>query len=305
MYGDLPTKVSLLFKFMDQNENSTISYSTVQSYMKIADPRIYEKLGFIDRNGCKMNLGYSDILSLFAGSQRGDEAIGVFCEQIISVLTRHARDEMRRERARQVHADRPTATCRAFVQIEISWFYEQLKNMPHVIYFIFLIGTQLLLWLYNVNHYHSQGKPLSFCLAKGFGLNLRVLTVVLYFTMARSTLGALNQLPIIQHVHLIGFNIELHSFCGYSTLFHAVGHTVMHIVYQLKFRSHGFLPSFYQKSLLLGNSWSSALDVDGDAITGFLMLFSIFLISISALCRGISSKAYKLFSASTSSTSHG
>lgn len=295
MYGDLQAKVALLFQFMDQNEDSTISYSTVQSYMKIEDNRIYEKLGFIDKNGNKVSLGYKEILSLFANSIRGEEAIDIFCRQILSVLTKHARDQMRLERGRQVHANRPNAVCTSLnLRAELSAVVVALRDMPHVLYFLFLIGVQVLLWLYNVNHYHSKGYPVTFCFAKGFGLNLRLLTIALYFTMARSTLGALNYVPILSYIRLIGFNAELHSFCGFCTAIHAVGHTIMHIIYQMKFRNHGFTPSFYQKSLFLGYSWNNALD--GDAITGFLLLFSILAMSFSALCRGLSSKAYSYFS---------
>jgi predicted ferric reductase len=120
------------------------------------------------------------------------------------------------------------------------------------------------------------------------------MTILLFFTMARSTMATLYSFEIIKWFVPMGFNIQIHSFIGFATVMHSLGHTAGHIVYHTYFVEGGFGHSFVQASLLRGEAWRTK--GSGDAITGFLLLGSLLLMAWTALTRGNSSLAYKGFS---------
>lgn len=88
-------------------------------------------------------------------------------------------------------------------------------NVVKILFSIISIG----LWCINFFYVHKN-KPISFRIAKGFGLNLRVWIMFLYFTMSRSILHG----KIEKHV-------VFHKFIGYIIMISTFGHTIAHVFY--------------------------------------------------------------------------
>lgn len=74
------------------------------------------------------------------------------------------------------------------------------------------------LWL--INFFIYKDYSYVFRVAKGFGLNLRVWTMFMYFTMCKSILNG-----------KFDNHIDYHKFLGYVMSFCTLGHTVAHIIY--------------------------------------------------------------------------
>jgi hypothetical protein len=320
LYGRIEEKVSLFVKFMIHDTSGNIPSDAIQSYLKISSQntgKIFDKLGLLDEQGKQTNesLRDKDILNLFlsksTGMTSGTEAINIFCRQILSILTKHLNRKKTKSMFLSLMAltGPPPDSADLFCVTTSSnrWNCQTIFSRirfffaPPQLYMFCLLVLQLFLWLYNFLSYHHHGHPICFCVAKGFGLNLRVLTLYLYFTMARSTLNLLSSVPLLKRILSPGDNVSLHSFIGFCTLFHSFGHIAMHIMFQQISRPNGFPQSFKQRSLLkmifLG-SYEDYNDtvLSGDGITGLALFFMIFLISVTALLRGISSSWYTIFS---------
>ena len=286
----MKAKVALLVNFLDRNGNHQLSVDEIQTFLKIAPLEICERLGLIGDDGSSTHIYYEDILGLFETSDRGEEAMDIFCKQIMSMLT---------SRLTPLSPTRFTTTAVCFGPNDLYQTYVEARNwlrrLPlSGVFMAVLVALQIVLWEYNFDYYQKSDYPLSFCIAKGFGLNLRILTLLLFFTMARSTMAHLYGYKLIKWLIPMGFNIQIHSFIGFSTVLHAFGHTAGHIVYHTHFVEGGFGHAFVQPSLLRGEKWRSK--GSGDGITGVLLLGSLLLMAWTALARGSSSKAYKTFS---------
>lgn len=87
-----------------------------------------------------------------------------------------------------------------------------------------LIITFISIGLWCINFFHVyKDFDFEFRIAKGFGLNLRVWIMFLYFTMCRSILNG----KIEKHT-------VYHKFIGYIVMISSIGHTVSHLVYNRK-----------------------------------------------------------------------
>ena len=86
-FGTLEAKVGLLLKFIDRTKDHQITYEEAEVYLKAAPYEICRKLGFIDEKGVSRPLAYDDIVALFENSDRGDDAINLFCNQIVRILS--------------------------------------------------------------------------------------------------------------------------------------------------------------------------------------------------------------------------
>jgi predicted ferric reductase len=137
------------------------------------------------------------------------------------------------------------------------------------------------------------GKPQELAIAKGFGLNLRILSVGMFFTMCRTTLGNLYLVAYLDKLIPLGLNLEIHSFIGINVLFHSIGHVFAHISYEYIRTDGGPRATVLQKSLTNGG-WTYRLN-GGDGITGYILLGIILFMSTTAMCRGLSSKFYAIF----------
>lgn len=290
-YGTMKAKVALLINFMDTNGDHHLSIEEIQIFLKEAPLEICERLGLVGNKRITKEIDYEDILSLFETSDRGEEAIYIFCKHIGDILTsRTFRGSTRFT---------PRVTCFGMKDIN-SWFTSLMKWISRLslstLFIAALIALQIILWEYNFNYYQQLGFPLSFCIAKGFGLNLRILTLLLFFTMARTTMATLYEYKLTKYFIPMGFNIQIHSFIGFSSVVHGLGHTAGHIVYHTFFVDGGFGHAFVQKSLIKGEKWRTK--GSGDGITGALLLGSLLIMAWTALRRGNSSGEYKSFSRS-------
>lgn len=284
-YGSLPSQVELLMKFMDRDCNGNVSLSTVQSYLQISNDKLLDRLGL---SGDKTNIQFEDLLGLFAKTERGPDAINVFCNQIIRILMKQTKVKRQNltDHMSEKHFSHPRDTSHSTPLIDLPALCKRLYEHCTVSSLTKsgLTALQITLWLLNVHHYHHRGKALSFCFAKGFGLNLRVLTLILFLSMARSTLAALNNFTFLRPFLFSGHSIQAHAFCGTSTFFHALGHAGMHAWHQSHHRKGGFAQSFRQESLLGGllrGRWKYGGDVSsGDGVTGVLLLALVLVMTV-------------------------
>jgi Ca2+-binding EF-hand superfamily protein len=287
-FGTLKSKVVLLVKFMDRKGDQKLSFDEAETFLTAAPTEICKRLGLLDKHGAAQDLTYEAILSLFENSERGNEAISVFCAHILNTLKSRLPKAALPQRAAQ-------QSCVAGLSLDKIW--NRIKHLPTVTLFMAaLIALQMALWEFNFSYYQNRGFPTTFCIAKGFGLNLRALTMFLFLTMARTTMGYLHNFRLTRIFIPMGFNIQMHSFCGFCAVFHALGHMLGHIAYHTKNVEGGFSHSFVQKSLLTGASWVNK--GSGDAITGYILLTILLIMAVAALCRGASSVAYRYFSLS-------
>ncbi|RYG64555.1 hypothetical protein EON64_13755, partial [archaeon] len=285
--GDLRSRVRLLMRFIDSDGNNVVSKKEIDMYMKFADDKLYAKLGVQSET-----LTYEDILELFERSDRGEDAITIFCEQILRILKwnkpMHTSTGLPRKMTLQ---EIPSAGRKEQQRTWLTPLREALSD-PVTFFYAACIALQIFLWLYYFFYHRSRGAKLAFCFAKGFGLNLRVLSVLIFFTMARSSMAFLFEIPVIQHLIPLGVNIPVHSFLGFSIAFHAVGHTIGHIAFKMLYADNQMASAFNKDSLISG---TGGLKHYGDGYTGFTMLFIIFFMAATAGLRSESSQYYYLF----------
>ncbi len=331
--GDLPSKVKLLMQFLDEDGNYSVSYKEIQVYLKGFDDGFLRRLGLNAKSG--HDISYEELLSMFESSDRGLEAVNIFCHQILRLLVQSAQEQQHQRHntilspggralgARQA-SRRQSLSNAAFILepspstasksssppflTAVSTFctssyqkflkkrdeaVRRLQQLSHVEYFkIALVLLQIMFWLINFFYYRSHDKPYAFAIAKGFGLNLRVLSIFIYATMARTTMGQLYTIPFLRPFIPLGINIEVHSFIGYCIALHMFGHTFGHIAYQTMYTS-GFQNAFTQNSLLRGNNWEEKMK--GDGKTGFLLITFVLVMGLTALFRSFSSRQYLIF----------
>jgi hypothetical protein len=329
--GQLQAKVKLLLQFMDEDGNGQVSYEEIKEYLRVADDKMMDRLGLSIQNNLKQEeenkqstaerrpsnsaasagqkksvLTYEDILSLFQTSERGNEAITIFCEQILRVLTSGLSlfapsEPITRRNSFAILGNEFSLPCISYFGCCSGWIKgayvsirEFLRHVSHVqVFKVALIALQIFLWLFYFFYHKQRGYPLAFCFAKGFGLNLRILTLLVYFTMARTTMGKLYSLKLVRPVIPLGINIEVHSFIGFCIVMHAFGHTFGHIAYKEMHTKSGFETAFTQNSLLRGGNWEDKLK--GDGKTGFILLGFLIIMGTTALLRSFSAVQYKWF----------
>ena len=87
-FGTMKAKVALLVEFMDRDGDHQISFEEANIFVKAAPHEICKKMGLIGSDGDLNDkcLQYEDILHLFEMSDRGEEAINIFCGHITGIL---------------------------------------------------------------------------------------------------------------------------------------------------------------------------------------------------------------------------
>jgi hypothetical protein len=185
------------------------------------------KMGLLGDLESKKFLEYEDILRMFELSDRGEDAIDIFCDHIMGVL---------KSRIQETRGPMTSVgvLCMGLEDIKQVWhsLVLRIRHLPRSSMFLgALLALQAALWELNFSYYQEQGNPYAFCATKDFGLNLRILTILLFLSMARSTMGMLYGIKFIKLLVPMGFNIQVHSFIGFCVLFHAFGHMVGHIIY--------------------------------------------------------------------------
>lgn len=299
--GTMAEKVKHVLKFMDKDRTGTVSYTEAELYLKSAPPEMCRRLGLMEEDGSHAELTYSDLLALFESSDRGEDAINIFCGHILRVLESRYNDggvgsplSVRNMRKLSMSAICALDIASHGNETCISTMEALIHEIPKsTMFLVALVFIQMALWVWNFMHYWGRDFPPSFCFAKGCGLNLRILTILLFLSMARTTMGYLFEIPLVRALVPMGFNIQVHSFLGFSTVLHSIGHMIGHIIYKEVHVSGGFGVSFTQKSLLNGGTWSDY--TKGDGITGYILLVSLFVMAFTALIRGGSAEKYKIF----------
>ena len=261
--GILEEKVRLLFTFMDSDRSGVIDYCEVKQYLKIVGEQGLERLGFVSTQGKESSLNYEQLLALFQKSVRGEAAISIFCDQVLQLLSKLI---LKRTPSRYQLTAEAVSTCSESALSSIKQLIVE-NSSKEKLYIYALVLLQIMFWLINFFYYlRTRHMPLAFCIAKGFGLNLRVITLALYFSMMRRTMGWLYTYGPLQPFLPMGFNIQVHSFLGFSLVLHALGHMLGHIAYHEVHAERGFAGTFQQESILRTGSW--ARRGKGDAITG-------------------------------------
>lgn len=263
-------QVRLLIIFMDTHNHGRILTDEMKKLSWMVDERGTERLGFAHLSDEDHHFSFEDLLRAFENSPRGEAALELFCGQLFRLLTQSIANPP------SIVAEPPSlhpiyGHIHNLVTCIQNVFKRHISKEQRYIYALVLL--QIMFWLINFFHYLlTRHMPLPFCIAKGFGLNLRVITIALYASMMRRTIGYLYQFSQLRPFLPLGFTIQVHSFFGFSMVFHAFGHMLGHIVYYERHVKGGFAKAFQQESLLRTGSWAKR--GKGDAITGMRFLFS-------------------------------
>ncbi len=117
--------------------------------------------------------------------------------------------------------------------------------------------------------------------------------MALFFTMMRRTMGYAYSFSFLRPFIPMGFNIQIHSFLGFSMVLHAMGHMFGHVAFHEMHADNGFGGLFTQNSLIRNSGWEKR--GKGDAITGYILIGILFCMGGTALYRGKSSANYRKF----------
>ena len=317
-HGTLEEKVQLLVKFMDVDETKSISKDEIKEYIPLEYKdfivfyeKLFAKLGYDDENPLKT---HNDFFQIFAANSRGEDAISLFCSAVINIiLTRNGTEQtstqLRLKKQKSNSSFRIATTIAEPGQTTLQDSMDSKEGTSWTIYLLHIYRThctkenifltslvlmEIFLWLLNFFYYYRQSFPISFCIAKGFGLNLRILTILLYLTMARSTLSKLAEFTLLEHIIPLGFNISIHSFLGFSTLVASIGHVCGHIAFKQTQTDYSY-SSYNRPSFIKGTARYDDGAYQGDTITGTILCFCILAMTITAMNRGKGSLGYAVF----------
>jgi len=289
--GSLEKKVQLLHSFMDEDGNGGVNEEEFNELFNIKNPRINARLGF---GSPGYELTYENLLNIFQNSNKGNSSINTFCSEILKILSKAAIENIRDRKRQNIDKKSERRSYYGYIVEKVIKFCKYCIESKQNRFLTVLVLLQLFLWLYYFCHYYVDlGNPEELAIAKGFGLNLRILSVLMFFTMCRSTLGNLYLVDYLEKIIPVGINLEIHSFLGFSMLFHSIGHVFAHISYEYIRTKGGPTATVLQKSLTNGG-WANRVP-GGDGITGYILLGIILFISISAVLRKVSSFFYALF----------
>ena len=291
-HGCLEDKVQLLHSFIDEDGNGGITEEEFNEFFKIKNSIINEKLGF--NSSPDYELTYDLLLSIFKNSHKGDDVINFFCNELLEILSSVAIDNIRDTKKKKHKNEKSDKSYYDLGKEYVINFLKNCVGSKKNRFLTVLVLLQLFLWLYYFCYYYViMGKPQELAIAKGFGLNLRILSIIMFFTMCRSTMGNLYLVAYLERIIPLGMNLEIHSFVGICVLFHSIGHVFAHISYEYIRTEGGPTSTVLQKSLTNGG-WSYR-NSGGDGITGYILLGIILFMSITAMFRGQSSIFYAIF----------
>lgn len=212
---DMQSRVSLFLRFMDENGDGTISAEEAEVYMVSGGSHVLEKLGLN-----ASDLTYAKILELFEDDGNGvearEEAIAIFCDHILGVLESSISSNLKSK----------NSSIGAYVSATFSslggsgnsfckTIRKTIRGTSKLTYFkIFIVCLQIALFVLNFKKYKAKGKNDAFATAKGFGLCLRIDSMLMFLSMARTTMGFIYTFEYLRWAVPMGFNIEIHSFLG-------------------------------------------------------------------------------------------
>jgi len=283
--NDMRKKIMIIFQFLNAKKHETLDCAQVQNVLKVKDERVLELLGFIKQGhpveGKRLSI--DDLSNIFSNSKCGERAMEEFCSALVTLLSgkKDGTNSVKISNS-TVSATQKNNTCySAFTEL---WIVKKTKP------FAFWIAVQVSLWIFFFLDYRRMEAPLPICIAKGFGLNIYVLTVCIFVTMAHSLKRYLYGIKQLQPFIPLESNIDLHSFLGFSILLHSVGHTAGQLV---QAATRGIENTAYQASMLSGSRWGQS--VSGDSITGYCLLAIMLAMSSTALLRSAGSLLYLVF----------
>lgn len=94
------------------------------------------------------------------------------------------------------------------------------RSLSTYVLSLFQVALYIMYVLLNLD------RGLVYASAKGFGINIRIITILLFFSMMRTTLGNLSFIyPKVNEN-----TIAIHAFLGKCLGFHSIGHTICHII---------------------------------------------------------------------------
>lgn len=278
--GEFQSKVQILCGLMDADNDGCIDATEVKLYIK--EDSILKKLGF--QSGHK---SYDEVFELFQNSDRGQESIDVFCQQVLRALNVETVQAAIARKSEQIERKSPTSMTSASFRRNLIQKYYSISKEDWFMYVV--LALQAFLFAYNFHHYYTvMDAQLPVCFAKGFGLNLRVITVGVVLSMSRTAMGAFNQLTFWNKFVPMGFNVAFHSFCGFSLTFHSIGHTTAHVLNRLFWADAGLKAAFSEKT-------RENMGGGQNVTTGFILIVVILLMAYTAMDRGRSSQAYLTF----------
>ena len=279
--GSIEKKTDLLLHLADTDASGNILLDPIQ--MQILN-KLNTKKKIFESNALAKN----EIKALFLNENEGIIAIEFFASHILKVLS----DFVTTKQPSTIEESNKNSKTWNGLNILLHYF----SRIPNAWRFNFtLVILQIILFVYVFIQIRNQGFIISIAVAKGFGINLRLLSIIQYLTMTRTIMALFSSVPMLRVFVPLGVNIQVHSFLGFSLLLHSMGHTLAHIIACQILFSNGVLYRFVQPSLILGSSWN--VQKPGDAITGFILLLMIVSFSVAAVFRGYSSFKYKLFAA--------
>jgi len=285
----LENKVKLFHAFVDEDGNGDISFSEFQDFVgTMTNERLSARLGFSNGEGL---LTLESMQELFRSSCKGQQSIDLFCDKIYDVLAAvvSAPSPAQKKKHESTPNSPNNSSCSSVVSALRGRFTHENK------FIAVLVLMQIFLFLYWLFYnLITLEKPLPVAFAKGFGLNLRILSVVMFYTMCRSFMGQLYVIGFLHKFIPLGINLELHSFTGFSLLFHSIGHVAAHLGNAYLNLPTGPAYQVAQSSLMNGG-WEYRYSGSGDGITGYVLLSLIACMAVTAVMRGLSSTAYWIF----------
>jgi hypothetical protein len=282
--GTMRERLSVLVAMMDSDGDGFVSYDDACMHLQVTDDVTMTKIGFLSVTGHKQSKTIDQFEEFFNANPSGEVAIKLFCarnmncllqQRLVNQLITNKSDgggnDNNYKNNRNVVGDKGFSRLGCFPSFPKSkseWFT-----------FVLLVA-QIILWIWNYYSSSRRGYHYWICVAKAFGLNIRILTILLFFTMARTTLLQLSTFKSLRFLVPLGFSVELHAFIGFCVFGHSLGHVLAHLVYRFLFVSElGFLTAFCR----------------ADSITGLLLLLIIVCITFNALHRNFSSEAFTRF----------
>ena len=265
-------KIRLLFRFFGACDEESLTLEQVKSAVKVRGNGLLEMLGFMENGkmieGKKLSL--EELNRIFTSSETGEKAINSFCSALSTIL----------ERSKSHKSSTKVKTA------SISTAYVFVNKFGAA------ITVQLIIWIVTYYMYIKAGYPVVYGIAKGFGMNVYLVTVALLMTMLHSMKQYLHGMQAFQPLIPMHSNIELHSFLGFAVFFHSLGHGAAQIANLTIYE--GFAYTVHAPAMMSGSSsWERS--TSGDGISGYLLLSLIIVMVVTALMRNMNSTMYTLF----------
>ena len=285
--GTTEQRLDILLAFADKDGNGLIILEKTQVQLI---ENLAKKIGIeivLNQNDSMITIDTNSIKLLFNNSIEGSHAITFFCSQIFKTLTKKIQN-----RPKLLSTVANVSFVSNNLSQRISNYFRFISTPILFKIILLLLQIGLFLWVF-LTIYLIEKLPVAFAIAHGFGINLRIITLFQYASMARTLMALLSRNTILRNFIPLGFNIDLHSYCGLCLFINAIGHTIGHIILAEQLLPQGFYFRFIQPCVIRASP--SEHCVNGDGITGAILLGLIIAFGITGMLRSFSSFAYIRF----------